>query len=363
MKKYVPLTKEQRKEKEEQRLKDMAEKWTKAIAESNMPWQKPWKAGTFPMDHNPITSGEKIIPYKGSNMINLYLTRLTEGLTDTRWITFSQMLEKNSKEKNPQEHIFLRKGSESSIKTKFTPITLDENGKVIPEDRIKDYEGKKTVIPSLKYFMVFNAEQFYKKVYDEKGNIVLDENGNPKERPAFEKEHQLETFSDNSKAENLLKISQAKIYYDQIDRCYYTQTFDEIHLVEKKQFSSEKEFYNTALHELIHWTGHTSREGRTFGKKKGDKEYAREELVAEIGSYLLCKELDIDFEPTQQNVSYVKHWFEILNENPNVITEVCRDATRAVEFLTNPNINKLQNNNLNNENNINCEIIKKSKSR
>lgn len=41
-------------------------------------------------------------------------------------------------------------------------------------------------------------------------------------------------------------------------------------------------------HELGHWTGHSSRLAREFGKRFGDKAYAFEELVALSGQSAPC---------------------------------------------------------------------------
>ena len=53
-----------------------------------------------------------------------------------------------------------------------------------------------------------------------------------------------------------------------------------------------EEFYSTLFHEMIQSTGHSSRLNRIHPQKKRDerKDYAREELVAEIGpSFLINK--------------------------------------------------------------------------
>ena len=49
-----------------------------------------------------------------------------------------------------------------------------------------------------------------------------------------------------------------------------------------------KDFYATALHELGHWTGHSSRLNRPILNKFGTPDYAREELRAEISSMMVC---------------------------------------------------------------------------
>ena len=49
-------------------------------------------------------------------------------------------------------------------------------------------------------------------------------------------------------------------------------------------------FYNVAFHELTHWTGHKSRLDRDLTNRFGARNYAAEELIAELGAAFLCAE-------------------------------------------------------------------------
>ncbi|NQY82579.1 MAG: hypothetical protein HRT36_06095 [Alphaproteobacteria bacterium] len=59
------------------------------------------------------------------------------------------------------------------------------------------------------------------------------------------------------------------------------------HLPPKGQFISREAYYSTALHELGYATGHKTRLKRDLSGGFGSQRYAREELRAEIGSYML----------------------------------------------------------------------------
>jgi len=50
----------------------------------------------------------------------------------------------------------------------------------------------------------------------------------------------------------------------------------------------------TLLHELTHWTGHPSRVNRPLGNSFGTKDYAFEELIAELGASYLCAQFEIN---------------------------------------------------------------------
>ena len=56
-------------------------------------------------------------------------------------------------------------------------------------------------------------------------------------------------------------------------------------------FESQAEYYSTLFHELTHSTGHAkrlAREGFDRPQMFGSESYSREELIAEMGSAMLC---------------------------------------------------------------------------
>jgi antirestriction protein ArdC len=83
-----------------------------------------------------------------------------------------------------------------------------------------------------------------------------------------------------------------------------------------------------------HWTKHERRLNREFGRKRfGDRAYAREELVAELGAAFLCADLGITAEPREDHAAYLSHWLEVLREDKRAIFSAAAHAQRAVEYL------------------------------
>jgi antirestriction protein ArdC len=63
----------------------------------------------------------------------------------------------------------------------------------------------------------------------------------------------------------------------------------------------------TLAHELTHWTKHEERLARDMGRIRwGDEGYAKEELVAELGSAFLCADLEITPE-VREDHAYIGH--------------------------------------------------------
>ena len=83
-----------------------------------------------------------------------------------------------------------------------------------------------------------------------------------------------------------------------------------------------------------HWTKHPSRLDRDFGRKAwGDEGYAREELVAELGSAFLCADLELTPEVRDDHASYIASWIDVLKNDKRAIVQAASYAQRAVDFL------------------------------
>ena len=84
---------------------------------------------------------------------------------------------------------------------------------------------------------------------------------------------------------------------------------------------------------MIHWTGHTSRNAREFGKRFGDDAYAFEELVAELGAAFLCADLGITPEIRDDHAAYLDHWLQVLKQDKRAIFSAASHAQRAADYL------------------------------
>lgn len=281
---------------------EFAEKIIQKLKEGAAPWQKPWEdGGQLLAPHNPVSG----TVYRGVNRVSLAMS----GYDDPRWMTYRQAQEAGYQ---------VREGSKS------TPVVFyqwtrekdktDEDGKpILGEDgkpeKIKIYLDR----PIFSFAHVFNAEQI-------DGDLPpLNLTKNPHEWEPLEK------------AESILAASGAVIKHDQSNRAFYRPFSDDIHLPPKANFDEPGKYYATALHELGHWTGHESRLGREFGPF-GSEPYAKEELRAEIASWMLGQDIGIGHDP-DQHVAYVASWIKALEEDPSEIMRACRDAEHIKEYV------------------------------
>lgn len=91
-------------------------------------------------------------------------------------------------------------------------------------------------------------------------------------------------------------------------RAYYQPAGDFVHMPNGELFDKEQEYYSTLFHELVHSTGSEKRLKREFGGRFGDKKYAFEELIAELGASYLCAEAGILYFTLDNTAAYIKRW-------------------------------------------------------
>ena len=129
-----------------------------------------------------------------------------------------------------------------------------------------------------------------------------------------------------------------KITIKKSDRAYYSPFYDEIVLPKQSQYSEDKysHFVNTAMHEIIHSSGAKNRLNRLSENFKEDEAYSKEELVAQMGSSLLCYLLGYENADTLNNdVNYIRGWLAHLKDNTRELVSAGAQAQRAVDFVLN----------------------------
>ena len=276
----------------------VAEQLIKDLQAGTAPWQRPWDAVSR-LPENPTTGNR----YKGINALQL----LSQGHDDPRWMTYRQAAAAGAQ---------VRKGEKGTPIQywKFTEekAKVDDNGNPVTDaqgNAVK--ETVKLERPRMFMSSVFNAEQI---------------DGLP---PLERKEYQ---WNPVERAEKILKASGAVIQHGKNDRAYYQPTSDSIHLPSPSQFPSSDRYYATALHELGHWTGHSTRLDRDLHHPFGSEGYAKEELRAEIASMMLGIELGIGHDPSQ-HAAYVGSWISALQDDPMVIFRASSDAEKIQDYI------------------------------
>lgn len=189
---------------------------------------------------------------------------------------------------------------------------------------IKDKDNDEITIkhcPTLRYYNVFNVNQcegLQKKYVGDDDNFPC----------VVDPVEQAETIIDDYCTREGVRINR-KVS----SRAYYSPEDDAVTLPIADQFVNVAEYYSTAFHELTHSTGHKKRLHRL---KAADKktEYAKEELVAEIGAAAVLNQLGIETGSSFDNsAAYIKSWLAVLRNDKHLIISAASRAEKAVALI------------------------------
>jgi len=283
-------------------------------------WKQPWITTNFQCQPRNLEGRF----YSMYNKLLLYFCTEMNGYKTPVFLTFTQA---------EKESLHILKGSKSfpvsyydfTAKHKLTGEKISlEKYNLLPKSLQDDYK----LNFFLKYYNVFNIDQTnFSDKYPQRWNALLSEFNNIKaiDTDGFSLSD-LDAVIDN-------QTWVCPVHLKSQDHAYYSPTSDVIVLPLKEQFPEGKGFYHTALHEMAHSTGHTSRLNRPKHKISGDKIYAREELIAELSSALSGKSLGLNVEPQKECAQYMKSWLSALADDPKFIMSILQDVSRATAMI------------------------------
>jgi len=278
----------------------VTDKIVAALEAGVRPWMQPWSvehaAGKI---SRPLRANGK--PYQGVNVLLLWGEAMDKGYVAPFWMTFKQALELGGR---------VRKGEHGSLVVYADTFRKTETDEETGED-------VERAIPFMKGYTVFNVEQiedlperYYAKPVDP--------------LPASERLEHADRFFCNTRAE----IRHGG------NRAYYAISDDHIQMPPFEAFRDAESYAATLAHEATHWTRHPSRLNRDLGRKHcGDEGYAREELVAELGSAFLCADLGLVPEILEDHAAYINSWANVLKDDKRFIFTAASHAQRAADYL------------------------------
>ena len=111
------------------------------------------------------------------------------------------------------------------------------------------------------------------------------------------------------------------------DRAYYRESSDEILIPKRYNFKNDESYLATYAHECIHSTKHKSR------LQRNDLSYPNEELVAELGAYIVCNRLQISNLDTMNHAAYLQAWCPMLKSDPKILFKSLANASKAADLV------------------------------
>uniref|UniRef100_UPI0037505B76 ArdC family protein n=1 Tax=Flavobacterium sp. TaxID=239 RepID=UPI0037505B76 len=301
----------------------------------HLPWQKDWVgSGADGTAKNYVSKKE----YTGANFLLNFDVKFDEDgkgylvpikFIQPYYLTFNQIRETKAS---------LKKDSKARRVIYYTMIFNYDNGllKFKTTDKAKftefvkshgltkeDLKAHLVKIPVIKYYNVFRADDCTGLKF-------------PSDKTDSKKVNPIE------QAQQLIDGYKNPPTYTFVgDRAYYQPATDTLNMPKITAFNKEASYYCTYFHELTHSTGAEKRLGRDFSGKFGSKNYAYEELIAELGAVFMCSEAGILFQTKENSAKYLKNWNTVLVtelENDNrFFLKASAQSQKAVNYILNRN--------------------------
>lgn len=269
------------------------------LDKGTVPWRHPIKRNAE-NDGLPRSMSSKK-PYRGVNIFLLAMTSWAKGYESAYWLTYKQ-----AKAQGGQ----VRKGEKSSLVIFWKRYAMTDK-----------QTGDKKVVPVMRHYNVFNAEQV-------EGIEAPD---------AVQPDPDAEPFEPIAEAEKIVNgYAGGPVIEHGGSQAFYRPTEDTVRIAEPARFEGPENYYATLFHELAHSTGHSKRLDRGLDKKLaafGSADYSKEELVAEMGAAFLAAAAGISPPTIEQSAAYIDGWRKKLKGDKKLIVQAAGAGQRAADHV------------------------------
>jgi antirestriction protein ArdC len=270
---------------------EIALKFIAQLEQGVVPWKKPWS----PCLGVPLRNHKSKRAYRGINTLILGLEQMIHGYESPEWTTYKAASEMGGQ---------VRKGEKGTHIVFWKPMKVEDKE-----------SGKEKSVLLARLYTVFCTDQI-----DGIDWVAPEPNGEPIAVPDA-----LASIYHGYK-------DGPKLSHRQQDKAYYRPSTDEVVLPMLDQFSTLEGYAETYCHELTHSTGHASRLNRFEIGDNYHQQYAKEELVAEIGASMLMQQAGINPDMPQM-ASYVGGWLKALNNDHSLIVKAAQAAQKSCDRI------------------------------
>ena len=259
-----------------------------------VPWAKPWRAS--------VGAPRSLVSQRAYRGINVLLTG-AQGFESPYWLTYRQAKELGA---------HARQGERATPVVFFTKLKGKEGE-----------NGQEREIPLLRYYSVFNVAQI--EGLNLRRELLYPTAPTGSADPIEAAEEIVNGYADGPEIKSgFVKAA-------------YSPSSDLVMMPRREAFAGAAEYYSTLFHELTHSTAAEKRLNRDSLRKIvrfGDHDYSREELVAEIGSAMLCAEAGISERVIENQAAYINGWLKTLKGDARAVVFAGAQAQKAVELIT-----------------------------
>lgn len=289
----------------------LADMFVKCLEQDTLPWNQPWvnKIPSFGAHKNPITGTR----YHGMNAVILWATALVNNYPDPRWVTYKQASEKGWQ---------IKKGSHGAKVEYWYLFDTAEKKKIPWAEAQREIEAKPEREADFKMcssvYIVFNGSQIA-------GIPELPVQATVSQ--PFQNDL-LKNFAENYLAAENIPLLEG-------DHAAYSPGSDSIIMPPKESFVSEIAYYDTLFHECAHSTGIEKRLNRGLEADADKKEYAIEELRAEMAGAFILSETGapVPESVSANNRAYIQGWAEDIKKDPTVLFQAIKSANKISDYI------------------------------
>lgn len=268
------------------------------LEQGKVPWRKGWTSlGIAPTS---LTTGKT---YKGIN--TLILSIAGDSYSSPFWLTYLEATKRGG-------HV--KRGEKATNIIKWSKYEREDKAS---GEMVEGY--------FMRSYSVFNLEQCESVEAPEADSLI--------KREPVSVEAGVNTILDSYKDKPVIEHRAS-------DRAFYVPAHDKITLPTLEQFNSSIDYSATLSHELIHSTGHKSRLDRHSERELdkpchfGSENYAKEELVAELGAQFLMNGAGIDTSSELTNsAAYIAGWLGALKNDSSLIVSAAGKAQKAADYI------------------------------
>lgn len=260
----------------------------KQLEAGTIPWRKPWNSAYVQGQGEGPVSWDTQRPYSGVNLLLL---------DPGEYATYNAIQAAGG-------HV--KKGEKAQIAVFWKMMEVeDENN-----------PDRKKSIPFLRYYSVFEVNTQAEGIESKRAKQEERKNN-----PIVEAEKIVAGMP------NRPRITNGK-------QALYRPGTDVVEIPAMDSFISSEAYYGTLFHELAHSTGHESRLNRSIKNRFGTDPYAREELVAEIGSAFLAAVAGLENPFIIENTgAYIQSWIRRFKDDSRLIVTAASQAQKAADYI------------------------------
>jgi antirestriction protein ArdC len=272
-----------------------------AIEQGAGEWDMPWHHDGSSIARPRNVASDK--PYRGVNILALWVAARRAGYTSGTWGTYRQWTERGCQ---------VRQGETATIVVFWKQIGRHDDAEASTDDLALAHDERGRPRFFARGYYVFNEAQVDGHVREELPGL-----------PESERIARADAFFAALNIPIIIGGNEA----------YYRPDTDTIFMPPFERFFDAASFYSCLGHEAAHGVGAKHRLDRDLTGRFGSAKYAMDEVVCELTSSFVLADLGIAHRPRPEHAAYLASWLKSLKDDPRAIFTAASKAQQAADWM------------------------------